>query len=220
MNSCGRKDWIQSGSRKSQNSVSGPVCVQGKKEQGSGSCSKGGAKGCFTHTRKNGHAHIQWDIWHWGQSCLSAIWRMTLLQVSKGWSASAAKAGSLKHLPVFISCQTKQMDLVSKPADKTLKVLLCFFLTLGPTSKLGFALKFWLSLINKRSLIFQLAVFVNKNPTQLTVTIFSIGRLNLHFVLIKGGEMAYQKLQQNNSINKITNMNDNHAVTNIHYLLS
>lgn len=70
--------------------------------------------------------HIHWHIWHWGQSCLSAIWRATLLWVSKGWSASAAKTISLEHLPVFISCQIKQMDLVSKPADKTLKVLLCF----------------------------------------------------------------------------------------------
>lgn len=101
--------------------------IQGREEQGSASYSERGVGGCFTCTHKNGPAHIPWHIWHWGQSCLSAIWRTTLLRVSEGWSASAAKAISSEHLPVFITCQIKQMDLVSKPADKTLKVLLCFF---------------------------------------------------------------------------------------------
>lgn len=119
MNSCCGKGQTQNGRRKK-------LKLQGRQEQGSASHSERGAGGCFTCTHKNGPAHIHWHIWHWGQSCLSAIWRATLLRVSKGWSASAAKTISLEHLPVFISCQINQMDLVSKPADKTLKVLLCF----------------------------------------------------------------------------------------------
>jgi len=62
-------------------------------------------------------------------------------------------------------------------------------------------------------------MFINQKPTQLTVMIFSTGRVNLHF-LVKGRKMIYQKLQQNNSINKPANISDNQAVARIHYLLS
>lgn len=49
--------------------------------------------------------------------------------------------------------------------------------------------------------------------------IVSIGKLHLHFFVIKGREMLDQKLLQNIYINKITSINDNHSATRILYLL-